>query len=862
MPETTTPPHGEFDAKARIAEAVAKHRLRDGAGTAGSGALRQDAPIGRSPRPEPAGGSAANEPSQALLAFGVVYPGAVILLEAVTGLCRRELFDPIPSLWHFALLAAVPLGNLALWRTLSGKLRLRREVQALVLGFAAGVAGFYSVMFLPLLPLALVAILVGIGVLPFAPVAAMLASLRLGRHLKAVTEATPWSPKHVAAGVAAALLALVALELPFLITRHGMKLAASADAHERARGVELLRDWGSRDMLLDHALGRVSRAAGPLGLVFAVSNHGLLDRPRPILDMQEAREIHYRVTGKSLAEAAAGHARPSTRIWDRDLGGTEVGSTVPGLGLASSRIDGSINADDALAYIEWLFEVKNDGPAASEARMAIALPPGAVVSRVTLWVNGVEEEAAFAGRTQVRQAYERVVRRSQDPFLVTTTGADRILAQAFPVPANGGVMKFKIGITAPLELDSATQGRLVLPAIVDRNFASGDGIRHAIWLESKRSLATRSRELSISPLPGGGSRLAGEIGTRTLAEARPVIAVARAGAPSRVAARNPETGSAVQEIADRPTVPTGTLSLVIDGSAGTKAHVRPILAALDALPAGVKVGVVIAGERSRTLSAAAWGPEHRARVREALLSEAYTGGVDNTEALIAAMLAAGSDPGARVVWIHAPQPVRFAASKTRFAQFADRFADPPMLHLYALAPGPNAILADVPWAGASRDIPATGDITADLGGAFRRMTGKISLPVIQRTLVTGPGLEAEPHMPPVEGTSVTGSSHIVRLAALDEIHRLLRHGRPEARASAIELAALHRLVTPVSGAVVLESKRQYAEAGLVQGMKGEPGKVPTVPEPHEWALMLLAALGLAGLTWRRGRSAAASGSAI
>ena len=84
----------------------------------------------------------------------------------------------------------------------------------------------------------------------------------------------------------------------------------------------------------------------------------------------------------------------------------------------------------------------------AEARLQLALPPGGVVSRATLWVNGEEREAAYGGRGEVRAAYQRVaVQQRRDPLLVTTKGADRVLAQAFPVPRNGGTIKFKIGIT-------------------------------------------------------------------------------------------------------------------------------------------------------------------------------------------------------------------------------------------------------------------------------------------------------------------------------------------------------------------------------------------------------------------------------
>ena len=83
----------------------------------------------------------------------------------------------------------------------------------------------------------------------------------------------------------------------------------------------------------------------------------------------------------------------------------EVGViALPGLSLASSRFDGSVDARAALAYVEWTFELRNEAPFAREARAELALPPGGVVSRATLWVNGEEREAAYSGRNEVRAA--------------------------------------------------------------------------------------------------------------------------------------------------------------------------------------------------------------------------------------------------------------------------------------------------------------------------------------------------------------------------------------------------------------------------------------------------------------------------
>ena len=51
----------------------------------------------------------------------------------------------------------------------------------------------------------------------------------------------------------------------------------------------------------------------------------------------------------------------------------------------------------------------------------------------------------------------------------------------------------------------------------------------------------------------------------------------------------------------------------------------------------------------------------------------------------------------------------------------------------------------------------------------------------------------------------------------------------------MKLAAQFQLVTPVSGAVVLETRQQFAAAGLTPV---DPSSTPVVPEPATVALIL------------------------
>jgi hypothetical protein len=162
-----------------------------------------------------------------------------------------------------------------------------------------------------------------------------------------------------------------------------------------------------------------------------------------------------------------------------------------------------------------------------EARLQLALPPGGVVSRATLWVNGEEREAAYGGRGEVRAAYQQVaVQQRRDPLLVTTKGADRVLAQAFPVPRNGGTIKFKIGISAPLAITQTGKARLTLPAVIDRNFSISADAGHSIWIESRQGLNGPSG-LAASEVDGRLYRISGTLDDRELSGTRQSITVDR-----------------------------------------------------------------------------------------------------------------------------------------------------------------------------------------------------------------------------------------------------------------------------------------------------------------------------------------------
>ena len=125
----------------------------------------------------------------------------------------------------------------------------------------------------------------------------------------------------------------------------------------------------------------------------------------------------------------------------------------------------------------------------------------------------------------------------------------------------------------------------------------------------------------------------------------------------------------------------------------------------------------------------------------------------------------------------------------------------------------------------------TGDLERDLSRLFATLTPGQTVIAMARERVTSDASIAE--------TGRESSLHLVRLWASDECARLRNRQHDT---EAMTLAVLYQLVTPVSGAVVLETQAQYDRAGL---QPVPPTSVPMIPEPSAVALILLAI----GMVW-------------
>jgi len=790
-----------------------------------------------------------------LIFAGLVLPSVAILIEITTGVCAQMFFDPLPTVWHKVLVIAVPLANLLairglLWSDAEYHWRL-----GLANGLAVAVSSFYTIIYLPITPLALVALLfAGLGLLALAPVLSLIASALYLRQLQMLAReggefyASTRKPlRDFGFGFALAALILVAAEVPVIVTRVWMAKAASDSQTESARAINLLRRYGHEKTLLAACDSR-REFASLIGVFFNFSYP---------LNAERARTVFYRVTGKPFHSARVDGLNAlafDDQSPELDETGELRGRSQPDLSLAGSRIDGSFDPDAALGYLEWTMVFKNTAPFQQEASARLALPPGGVVSRLTLWVNGEEREAAFAELGKVQAAYDSVVRTRRDPVLVTTNGGDIVNVQCFPVQPNGE-MKIRLGVTAPMQIEMTTAGAAAqsvpqseawmrLPYFIERNFRVDDNVTHSVWIESKQPLESSSSSLKPERPSADLFAVRGALSRSEMAKTFPAVRAVRSALVSEAWTRDPfsKTGELIaQRIQSKPSTTPMRAVFVIDGSALMRDQAASIADALAKMPERGEFALLVASDE--VVELAPMRPVTQANAAEAagaLKRFDFRGGQDNLPALSRAWEIASQNPDSVIVWIHEPVPMLFNSTDDLRQRWERRPSGARLFDLQTRR-GANMITESLSGVAAVNRITRMGDAPQEMRRLFSRFGGGSQQFTVTRSKLPGVR-QAAPN------TAKETSKHLARLWAFDEVTNLLRLGDDESSDAAMKLASSYQIVTPLTGAVVLETQEQYRRAGL------EPvnsGAVPTIPEPEEWLLMLSALLVIFWILFRR-----------
>lgn len=772
--------------------------------------------------------------------FGVIFPSFLIVFEALAGFCESVFFDPIPTWFHFVLLMALPVGNG--WLLKSLERRKSSPLTPLIVGFNVAVSAFYALLFLPLLPASVIAILIfGLGFLSLMPIFTWVSTWVLGRRLREMGGVQSWRGRW-RVGALVGLLALAALEVGPLVTRVGLHRAMSEDPEVAQAGLAQLRSFHSQRTLL--------RACyeGNRGTTMATDISGWMMRgwqlPLTMLgsgvivqhDSLEARDVFYRVTGIPF-----NRLRPPTWVtgnqwvsrgdawnqveFDDHLGGDEVAVRLSGLSMSESRLDAQLDRASGLGYVEWIAEFTNESPVAREARFQVLLPERGVVSRVSLWINGEPREAAFASKAKVKAAYQEVaVAQRRDPILVTACGPGRAMVQCFPILENGGTMKIRLGMVAPLR-----EGRLSLPVILERNFSMKKGLEHAVWVQSEDSFHWGSKKRA-SLKDGKGQTLQVAVEAGGLDRDEWFAQLLESDPAAEVWCNDPFAED--DENLLRRTWQEGTREplercvVVLDGSFSLAPYQELLESVLGDSALESVTTILLADDQWEEVS------------RSELKNITFSGGRDNVPALAEALqLARGKR--AAVVWIHGAQPLKSSNSE-RLLQLLERTAAEVPLYSVALEPGGNRILESIFKYRAIRTGP-------------RQVAEEGRLRGWMHDLVQGGGTREvvwrrEAAKPEGEDDSGKVWDLLARWWAAEEVREARRQQEPDPET--IALAARYQLVTAYSGAVVLETAEQYERHGLEPVGADTVSSLSLVPEPD---VVVLIGVALMSLAWRRRR---------
>lgn len=815
-----------------------------------------------------------------IIFLGIIYPVAALAVESLWHICG-SFFDPIASPWHFIAIALVPFVHLMILIVRGEKwLALRRFACGLIMPIELIYCVPFAPLMIMLLPLSAVcffsfiaipgAILASLAYSPlFAFIATVVAHCSLagpGRSQKLFSLARLKDASFFS-GFALSFTFLFLVNGPICATRIGMEMANEQDFGRAREGIALLRSFGSEAEMRKYCNDDVQLSRFD-SLSFV--------RPNVWIGKSDARRIYYRVTGKSINEVPAsqnialklpfdwGRFGPRN-TFDIDRASKEVGQFVPELRLENSVLSSKVDPKAAACRYTWQMQLASSSNIDHEGRMFLKLPEGSAVSSAYLWIGEKKTLATVTSKNRARNAYKQVVQvQRRDPLLVTTAGRDRVLVQLFPINEKNP-RRFELVIDAPMSLRDPNKALCALPYITEANFNL-----EARTIVSAPVSGTCAEDSKLVPLtllnPLPTSVESGKVGE---SKEGLVLAVVRDPAIKSVSAfditrtRSDGEKAIVRATFEKATrVKPAHLTVLIDGSLSVQPYLKEIAAALKHLPDGVPCRVVFVSDEIKELcrTEAGFSPEVVSRLADnaagALGRMTMVGGQNNIlplQVIISEALKQKNEAGQDILWIHGKEPVLLSDPEPLKASLA--LAGAPLVYEMQVGPGSSRLVESLDQTPNMVTVTRCGSIQEDLSYFLDSLkpgeAHDINFTDYQRTIFK----DGAPIILPGDMPDLLPNLYAARASRYAAMSPAARRSLTQGSCSsskkdiadnekATYLGASYGLVTPFTGAIVLEKEEDYKRANIKRGDAQANSKfvdedVSATPEPHEILLCMV-----------------------
>lgn len=484
-----------------------------------------------------------------------------------------------------------------------------------------------------------------------------------------------------------------------------------------------------------------------------------------------------------------------------------------------------------LAYTEKTIRVRNAAETQTgEALYTFHLPTGSVITSMSLWINGREEKARLTTVAKADSAYGQVVNVesriiSRDPAVVYWQEGGRVTLRVYPCPA-GQERQVKLGVTSPLRLDGTE-------LVYENPWFEGptaNGAQETVQVDFDQQPTGLVAPHSFDR--GPGSQLTHR-GTYTPGWSLRMRAPALSGEPFvlngvafRLSPYQPKTESFNPERVYLDLNAAWSLAEFEQVWQGIR-H-RPVFVFDDGFVALTESNRAAYFEKLGEQSISLF-PIYRDEHPERALLVTQSGG--------------------RSLFLSDLKTTTFAEHLTEHA------AHQLPLHVLNLSTETAGYLKTLSEFGALRMVTTTAEVVR---GGIR----KASFPVLEQnaTTVALPEAGVVCQATPVGQTQTAsvGPDHLARLFGYN--HLLSGIGRQYFDASfkkndalLMEAQTAH-VLSPLSSLIVLETEADYDRFGIKKDANGLQNATlkdeGAVPEPHEWAMIVLFGLGLIWLKWR------------